>query len=109
KLLEFVTKVKAVSTEPGNKQRLFDLAQDIFHTQAYFIGLMIDAEQAHEKRINELIEKDDLSKAAAESKAKSEEAYGLWKKSKLAYELAAEQAMLIKKLLGLSEYEFRHS
>ena len=108
KLLGYVTEVKKVSTEPGNKQKLFDLSQDIFHTQAYFIGLMIDAEQSYKKRMNELVEAGS-SNAAAETKAQSEEVYGLYKKSKLAYELAGEQCMLIKKLLGISEYEFRNS
>lgn len=107
-LLGYVTEVKKISTEPGNKQKLFDLSQDIFHTQAYFIGLMVDAEQMYKKRVNELIE-GGSSVAASETKAQSEEVYGLYKKSKAAYDLATDQNLMIKKLLGMSDYEFKHS
>jgi hypothetical protein len=47
-----------------------------------------------------------MSFAAAENKAKTEECYGLYKKAKYVYELASEQVMLIKKIIGARQGEF---
>ena len=65
---------------------------------------MVEVEHAYKKRIAALAEKGSAV-AAAETKAQGEEYYGLYRKSKLAYELAGEQVLMIKCLLGLSDYE----
>ena len=108
KMRSLIEEAKKLQTEPANKQRFFDVSQDIFHVQAYFIGLMVEAKRAYRERVKELV-KGGSSHAAAETEAESEDAYCLYLQGKMMYELAAEEVMLIKKLLGISEYELRNS
>ena len=84
------------------KEELGFLAENIIFAQAEFIKDLVETEQAYRQRIRELMEKEDLSFAAAENKAMCEEVYAIYKKVKHIYSLAEEQIRLLKLMISNS-------
>lgn|SRR3990167_2124293 len=83
-------------TETSSMNELFLSAENLISNLAFLVGPLMDAESKYRQKVQKYIS-EDISVAAAESKAKSEEEYVYWKKINLTYNLAEEQIRLIKK------------
>ena len=110
KLLALVTKVHTVRDTPASADELAEIAKEVIVRQAFYMGLMVDAEMGYKTRIKELQEGDDKkSFASAENEAQTEEIYGLYKKSKLAYDISKDMIMLLKKIMTSRDQEYKSS
>ena len=82
------------------RDQLEKQADDILYWISEFVKFKVEAEQAYRLRIRDLMEKEDLSFAAAENKAMTEEVYAIYKKVKHIFELGEEKIRLLKIMLS---------
>lgn len=106
-LKALVAEAGKLADTPSAPEAYYQIAQKILSRRAYLSGLLVDAEQAYETRKLQLRDEEDLSVAAAENKAKTEQQYALYKKALLADNLADEQVKLLKRMLVSREEEFK--
>lgn len=104
-----VAEAGKLADTPSAPETYYQMAQKILSRRAYLSGLLVDAEQAYENDKLYLKNEKDLSVAAAENEAKTMPNYSLFKKAKGADELAAEQVLLLKRMLVSRDSEFQQS
>lgn len=100
--VELAQKISSLIRSPKNLKRedMEKLADDILYWQVEFGAYLVEMEQAFRFRIHEFMEKEELSFAAAENKAKTEREYGIYKKIKYLYSVAEEKIRVIKLMIG---------
>lgn len=101
---ELILKISSLIRSPKNMKRedMEKLADDILFWQVEFGAYLVEAEQAYRFLIRELMEKQDLSFAAAENQAKTKQEYGIYKKIKYLYSVSEEKIRVLKLFLGSS-------
>lgn len=99
---ELIRKIASLIRSPKNlkKEEMEKLADDILYWQVEFGAYLVEAEQAYRFLIRQLMEKYDLSYAAAENQAKTEQEYAIYKKIKYLYEVAEEKIRVLKLMIG---------
>ena len=94
-LLGLIKGTKVLKDGRKREEVLFH-AEDLTLALADYIKYRIDAEQEYRRLIRKLQEEKDLSFAAAENIAMTDELYAIYKKTKLIYELGEEQIRILK-------------
>lgn len=95
KILALIKGTRVLKGTTKREEVLFQ-AEDLTLALADFIKYRIDAEQDYRRSIKLLQEEKELSFAAAENIAMTTDAYAIYKKTKLIYELGEEQIRILK-------------
>ena len=101
---ELIKKISSLVRSPKNMKRedMEKLADEILYWQVEFGAYLVEAEQAYRFFIRELMEKMDMSYAAAENQAKTEQDYAIYKKMVYLHSIAEEKIRVLKISLGSS-------
>lgn len=105
-LIEILKSAKDYSTT--DIHQIFTDVETLVSTQAYLIDPLSRLEFAYRVQIVENMKEGD-SHAKAEAKARASEAYRMWKKMEMAYNLADEQIRVAKKFESRLESEYKRT
>lgn len=97
--LKLRTLIQSTHGKPMKKEELEKIADEILFWQASFIKHLIESEQVFRERIRAL-QAEDMSFAAAENQAKTEECYTIFKKCQHIYALGEEKIRLLKLMIS---------
>lgn len=105
-LAAITVRIANLADNPATNDQYFKLAEELLAKRQYFNGWLVDAEVSYQRVIKKSREAG-LSVSAAENEGKSSDEYAIYKKSKLIYDDSLEQIMLIKKMMGMKDEEYR--
>ena len=107
-LAAITVRIAKLADNPASNDQYFTLAEELLAKRQYLMSWLVDAEVAYQRVIKKSREAG-LSVSASENEGKSSDEYAVYKKAKLIYDDSLEQIMLVKKMMGMSDSEYKSS